>query len=243
MAERGGDVHRGGVMNAPMRDHHRQCCGIRSAAQQGSVPLAGAAAGGLHLPAGDQEPVTPARRARHRHSSGYTASSTTPSARATPGSPLQSRTSPSGWCSGFGVPTSSTARAAISRRRWAVCRWCRSTCRRGRRGRSARPPSSASWRRSRRTSRGCAAARRHYILCGDWNIAHQEIDLSNWRANQKNSGFLPEERAWMDKLFGPAGYVGRLPRGATRGPTSTRGGRTAARRAKRTSAGASTTRW
>jgi len=49
--------------------------------------------------------------------------------------------------------------------------------------------------------------RRHYILCGDWNIAHRAIDLRNWKANQKNSGFLPEERAWMDRLFGPAGYV------------------------------------
>lgn len=49
--------------------------------------------------------------------------------------------------------------------------------------------------------------RRHYILSGDWNIAHRAIDLKNWRSNQKNSGFLPEERAWMDHLFGPAGYV------------------------------------
>ncbi|MDH3561717.1 MAG: exodeoxyribonuclease III, partial [Gammaproteobacteria bacterium] len=49
--------------------------------------------------------------------------------------------------------------------------------------------------------------RRDYILCGDWNIAHKEIDLKNWRGNQKNSGFLPEERAWMNELFGPAGYV------------------------------------
>jgi len=42
---------------------------------------------------------------------------------------------------------------------------------------------------------------RQYIICGDWNIAHQQIDLKNWRSNQKNSGFLPEERAWMDRLF------------------------------------------
>lgn len=49
--------------------------------------------------------------------------------------------------------------------------------------------------------------RREYVLCGDWNIAHREIDLKNWRGNRKNSGFLPEERAWMDRLFGPAGYV------------------------------------
>lgn len=50
-------------------------------------------------------------------------------------------------------------------------------------------------------------SRRHYILSGDWNIAHRPIDLRNWRANRQNSGFLPEERAWMDRLFGPAGYV------------------------------------
>jgi len=45
------------------------------------------------------------------------------------------------------------------------------------------------------------------IICGDWNIAHKEIDLKNWRANQKNSGFLPEERAWMDKVFGEFRWV------------------------------------
>jgi exodeoxyribonuclease-3 len=39
------------------------------------------------------------------------------------------------------------------------------------------------------------------ILCGDWNIAHKEIDLRNWRSNQKNSGFLPEERAWLTRVF------------------------------------------
>jgi len=48
---------------------------------------------------------------------------------------------------------------------------------------------------------------REVILCGDWNIAHKEIDLKNWRSNQKNSGFLPEERAWMDELFGEARFV------------------------------------
>ncbi len=47
-----------------------------------------------------------------------------------------------------------------------------------------------------------ARRRREYVLCGDWNIAHQPIDLKNWRANQKNSGFLPEERAWLDRLYG-----------------------------------------
>lgn len=45
------------------------------------------------------------------------------------------------------------------------------------------------------------------IICGDWNIAHTQKDLKNWRSNQKTSGFLPEERAWMDKVFGPLGFV------------------------------------
>lgn len=45
------------------------------------------------------------------------------------------------------------------------------------------------------------------LLCGDWNIAHREIDLANWRANQKNSGFLPEERAWLSKVLDDLGYV------------------------------------
>ena len=48
---------------------------------------------------------------------------------------------------------------------------------------------------------------REVILCGDWNIAHQEIDLKNWRSNQKNSGFLPEERAWLTRVFGEVGFV------------------------------------
>jgi exodeoxyribonuclease-3 len=49
--------------------------------------------------------------------------------------------------------------------------------------------------------------RKPYVLCGDWNIAHRPIDLKNWKANQKNSGFLPEERAWLDTLFDGQGYV------------------------------------
>lgn len=48
---------------------------------------------------------------------------------------------------------------------------------------------------------------RELIICGDYNIAHKPIDLKNWRANQKNSGFLPEERAWLDKLFGSLGFI------------------------------------
>lgn len=55
-----------------------------------------------------------------------------------------------------------------------------------------------------------AALRRRrlpYILCGDFNIAHRAIDLKNWRGNQKNSGFLPEEREWMEVLLTTGGYV------------------------------------
>ena len=50
-------------------------------------------------------------------------------------------------------------------------------------------------------------AGREFILCGDINIAHQQIDLRNWRSNQKNSGFLPEERAWLTRLFDEVGWV------------------------------------
>ncbi len=50
-------------------------------------------------------------------------------------------------------------------------------------------------------------AQREFILCGDVNIAHQEKDLKNWRSNQKNSGFLPEERAWMTRLLTEGGLV------------------------------------
>ena len=55
--------------------------------------------------------------------------------------------------------------------------------------------------------RKLAASGREFILCGDWNIAHKEIDLRNWRSNQKNSGFLPEERAWLTEVFERAGWV------------------------------------
>ena len=48
---------------------------------------------------------------------------------------------------------------------------------------------------------------REVLLCGDWNIAHTEKDLKNWRGNKKNSGFLPEERAWLSELFDQVGFV------------------------------------
>lgn len=52
-----------------------------------------------------------------------------------------------------------------------------------------------------------AKSGRQVILCGDWNIAHKEIDLKNWKGNLKNSGFLPEERAWLTKVLDELGWV------------------------------------
>ena len=49
--------------------------------------------------------------------------------------------------------------------------------------------------------------RREIIICADWNICHQAIDIKNWRGNRKNSGFLPEERAWLDVLYDEVGYT------------------------------------
>lgn len=51
------------------------------------------------------------------------------------------------------------------------------------------------------------ASGRDVVICGDWNIAHQNIDLKNWRSNQKNSGFLPEERAWFSQVLNELGWV------------------------------------
>jgi len=51
------------------------------------------------------------------------------------------------------------------------------------------------------------ASGREIVLCGDWNIAHKEIDLKNWRGNRKNSGFLPEEREWLTRVFDDLGWV------------------------------------
>ena len=51
------------------------------------------------------------------------------------------------------------------------------------------------------------ASGREVVVCGDWNIAHKEADLKNWKGNKKNSGFLPEERAWMTEIFENLGWV------------------------------------
>jgi len=51
------------------------------------------------------------------------------------------------------------------------------------------------------------ACGKEVVICGDWNIAHKEIDLKNWRGNKKNSGFLPEEREWLTRVFDEVGFV------------------------------------
>ena len=51
------------------------------------------------------------------------------------------------------------------------------------------------------------ACGREFVICGDWNIAHKEIDLKNWRGNRKNSGFLPEEREWLTRVFDELGWM------------------------------------
>ncbi len=48
---------------------------------------------------------------------------------------------------------------------------------------------------------------RRFVICGDWNIVHTEKDIKNFKSNQKNSGCLPEERAWLDDVFNKVGWV------------------------------------
>ncbi len=90
-----------------------------------------------------------------------------------------------------------------------------------------------------------AADGREVLVCGDWNIAHQQADLKNWRGNTKNSGFLPEERAWLTRVLTPedGGYVD-VVRACTRTPRGrTPGGRTGGVRSTTTPGGGSTTTW
>jgi exodeoxyribonuclease III len=51
------------------------------------------------------------------------------------------------------------------------------------------------------------ACGREFVICGDWNIAHKEIDVKNWKSNRKMTGFLPEERDWLTKVFEQHGFV------------------------------------
>ncbi|MDS1269143.1 exodeoxyribonuclease III [Lipingzhangella sp. LS1_29] len=58
-----------------------------------------------------------------------------------------------------------------------------------------------------RAQRRAADQGREFVVCGDWNIAHREVDLRNWRNNRRSSGFLPEERAWLSRVFDEVGLV------------------------------------
>ncbi len=49
--------------------------------------------------------------------------------------------------------------------------------------------------------------RREFIICADWNTCHQNIDLKNWRSNRKNSGFMPHEREWLDRIYNDLKWV------------------------------------
>jgi exodeoxyribonuclease-3 len=66
------------------------------------------------------------------------------------------------------------------------------------------------------------ASGRHVLLTGDLNVAHHEVDLKNWKGNLKSAGFLPEERAWFDRMFDELGWVdvGRELGGEGPGPYS-----------------------
>lgn len=50
-------------------------------------------------------------------------------------------------------------------------------------------------------------SKKSFVICGDWNIVHKEIDIKNFKSNQKNSGCLPEERAWLNDVFNKLGFV------------------------------------
>jgi hypothetical protein len=107
---------------------------------------------------------------------------------------------------------------------------------------SASWPSSGFWTCSTRI--WSTEEERDFILCGDVNIAHKEIDLKNWKSNQKNSGFLPEERAWMTKLLDEAGMVDVYRNSIPLPPTRpTPGGATGGRPMRKTWGGGWTTTW
>ena len=52
-----------------------------------------------------------------------------------------------------------------------------------------------------------AAHSEYAVVLGDLNVGHRELDIKNWRGNRKNAGFLPQERAYFDRIFGPAGKI------------------------------------
>ena len=140
------------------------------------------------------------------------------------------------------LAASSTPKGATSRRSSRSSASSPSTCRPARRARTGSWRSSASSREFMPYLRALKRRRRDYILCGDWNIAHKPIDLRNWKSNQKNSGFLPEERAWLDELFGDVALRRCVPRSQPGSRPLHLVVESRRRPGPRTSAGASTTR-
>ncbi len=85
------------------------------------------------------------------------------------------------------------------------CRWCRCSAVRFERRRT--PAGEIPLHGRPMPHLAALSAQREVVLCGDVNIVHKEIDIKNWKSNQKNSGCLPEEREWLTKLFDEVGYV------------------------------------
>ena len=122
------------------------------------------------------------------------------------------------------------------------CRCGRCTCLPARAVRTGWPPNSAFSISFLPHLERLRRAQREIILCGDWNIAHQPIDLTNWRSNQKHSGFLPEERRVADALLDELEFVDVFRHVDPRPEQYTWWCGTAATRGRRTWAGGSTTR-
>jgi len=62
------------------------------------------------------------------------------------------------------------------------------------------------------------SAGKEALVCGDWNIAHAEVDLKNWKNNRRVAGFLPAEREWLTRVFDEAGYADVVRRLHPEGP-------------------------
>jgi exodeoxyribonuclease-3 len=180
--------------------------GIRSAASKGFFDLAGRTEHRCGLPSGNQgpQPAVAARSPTIRPA--ITAITTTPSARATAESPLFARREPDEVRTGLGWPECDAEGRWLEARFGTLSVVSLVPALRLLQPRTAGGEIRLSGALAE-PLRAMRASGRDYILCGDWNIAHKEIDLKNWRANRNHSGFLPEERAWMDELFGPLGWV------------------------------------
>ena len=84
---------------------------------------------------------------------------------------------------------------------------------------------------------------RHVLLTGDLNIAHTNLDIKNWKGNLKSAGFLPEERAYIDRLLEAGNGLMCTARSLAMCPGRTRGGRSAGKPSITIRAGGSTTTW